>query len=185
MWVSVAGYEGLYEVSSQGRIRSMDRYVISKRARRFLKGVILKPHKSKEGYLHVSLSKKGKATSTLVHRITAKAFCVGYEESLDVNHKNGVKTANGAENLEWVTRQANIQHSYKNKLQVMGTGDQNPNSQVFTVMYPGGDVSVIQGLSTFCRERGLPRREFYRILSGEREEYKGYKISKGDLIEAL
>lgn len=101
-WRPVVGYEGFYEVSSLGRVRSLNRVVqhadgISS----IRKGRVLKPLSDKYGYLVVHLCKDGKQTNKKVHRLVAKAFIPNPEGLPQVNHKNEVKNDNRVENLEW------------------------------------------------------------------------------------
>lgn len=80
--------------------------VYSKKTKR-----ILKPSKTGPGYLSVWFVVNGRGRNTQVHRLVAMAFVEGFMPGLDVNHKNGIKTDNRAENLEWVTRSENMLHS--------------------------------------------------------------------------
>ena len=89
-----------YEVSNLGRVRN---------ART---GLVLRPRKSAHGYRKVSLFYKGQSKECYIHYLVATAFVEGWREGLEVNHKNGVKTDNRAENLEWVTRSENHQHAH-------------------------------------------------------------------------
>ncbi|WAH52591.1 NUMOD4 motif-containing HNH endonuclease [Pseudescherichia vulneris] len=100
-----------YEVSNFGRVRSVDRVkVVSSGYSKRLEGKVLNPFISKAtGYLQVKIL--GKKHS--VHRMIAMAFCNGYKEGLFVNHKNGIKSDNRAENLEWVTPSENVLHGYR------------------------------------------------------------------------
>ena len=88
-----------YEVSNQGRVRN---------ART---GLVLRPRKSAHGYRKVSLCYQGKPKECYIHILVATAFVEGWREGLQVNHKNGVKTDNRAENLEWVTASENQRHA--------------------------------------------------------------------------
>lgn len=88
-----------YEVSSSGVVR------------RF--GKELKQQNHPQGYKLVTLRKQGKQHSRTVHRIVAKTFLGEPQDSLEVNHKNGIKTDNSVENLEWVTPKENIRHAYE------------------------------------------------------------------------
>ena len=117
-WKAIKGYEGHYEVSSMGRIRSVDRYVktgIKHNENRFIKGVILKPHLKKNGYLSVDLKAPNKKQKTIsVHRLVAYAFLLPMEGKNVVNHKNLNKLDNRVENLEWVTAEENRKHAKVN-----------------------------------------------------------------------
>lgn len=114
VWHPVVGFEGLYEVSNLGRVRSMDRVIVRSDGKLYIKhGQILSltPH-PKKGYLHVSLSKGHKQYKHFeVQRLVALHFVEGYQPGLVVNHKNEIKTDNRAENLEWCTYKYNLNYS--------------------------------------------------------------------------
>ena len=80
------------------------------------KGKKLKPGIDKDGYLRITLTNNGKRKSYYVHRLVARTYLKDYNEQLQVNHKNGIKTENRIENLEMVTLQENIKHSIKTRL---------------------------------------------------------------------
>lgn len=103
-WRAVPGYEGLYEVSDQGRVRSIDRYdsIGRLRKKRYIKLLL---HSS--GYFSVGLSKKGKVTIYLVHRLVAQVFIPNPLGLPQVNHKDEDKLNNNVDNLEWCTAKYN------------------------------------------------------------------------------
>lgn len=107
-WKDILGYQGDYQVSSKGNIKSF----------KSDKAVLLKPKLNKQGYLVVKLSNKGKAKSVRVHRLVAYAFCKGYKKGLQVNHIDGNKLNNYFKNLEWCTQSENCLHAYKLGLMV-------------------------------------------------------------------
>ena len=111
-WKPVKDYEGLYEVSSDGQVRSLDRL---DRLGRKVAGRIRKYSFAGRGYPHMPLYKDEKQSGRYVHRMVAEAF-LGPREGMEVNHINGDKTDNRVENLEWVTPSQNILHSLANGL---------------------------------------------------------------------
>lgn len=104
IWKDIKGFEGLYQVSNLGRVRSLDHYVKNGHGNRLVHGKVLKPYKSSHGYLFVALGKKAKHRS--VHRLVATAFIQNLENLPDVNHKDENKSNNVSSNLEWCN------HSY-------------------------------------------------------------------------
>lgn len=120
MWKDVVGYEGLYQVSNTGKVRSLDRYVPHKTlGKKFYKGRIMATHTTNSGYLCVNLSKNNKYTSFDIHRLVALAF-LGIDDvsNLEVNHIDEDKKNNCVDNLEWVTKQQNNRHGTKVARQV-------------------------------------------------------------------
>jgi len=111
-WKDIPGYEGRYQVSDEGRVRSIDRVVrgVSKAGREYQRqvlGTVLRPG-SCRGYLIVNLHPSG---TVAVHLLVARAFVAGFATGLEVNHKDGNKKNNAATNLEWVTHQGNQAHA--------------------------------------------------------------------------
>lgn len=110
-WRPVIGYEGLYEVSSLGRVKSVRPSVDkSKRPSRRVTP-ILKPRLSFSGYHRVGLSKEAKVRWFTVHSLVAGSFIGPRPKGLEINHRDGVKLNNHPVNLEYVTRQDNQRHA--------------------------------------------------------------------------
>lgn len=97
VWKPIVGFEDCGEVSNTGLIRNKH-------------GLIRKTTVAKNGYERVGFH--GGQETVFVHRLVARAFCDGYADGLLVNHKDGDKLNNNAENLEWVTQSENIKHAY-------------------------------------------------------------------------
>ena len=116
VWKDIEGYEGVYQVSSKGQVRSVDRDITQQKDgtvfTRRMKGRVLKTQLINSGYELVNLSKGNIRDARTVHRLVARAFIPMEEDRKDVNHKDGVKTNNCVSNLEWVTRSENIQHAH-------------------------------------------------------------------------
>ena len=110
-WRPVVGYEGLYEVSNIGRVRSLDRYVKGKGKSYFLhKGRVLSPGIKTEGYLIVRLQRR----MFYVHRLVTEAFLPNPDNLPEVNHKDEDKTNNRVENLEWCDHKYNMNYGTRN-----------------------------------------------------------------------
>lgn len=107
VWLPVREFEGLYEVSNLGNIRSCDK---TTRDGRFWKGRGIGKHDAGSGYLQAILSVDGKYHRRYCHRLVAEAFVPNVEGKLEVNHKDGNKHNNIASNLEWVSKSENALH---------------------------------------------------------------------------
>ena len=115
IWKPVVGYEGLYEVSSYGRVKSLDRYVKYSDGRIYLhKGKVLSLAKDKNGYFVVSLYFNGKHNTIKVHRLVAQAFIPNPDNLPEVNHLDEDKTNNRVENLEWCDHKYNMNYGTRN-----------------------------------------------------------------------
>jgi len=111
MWKDVISYEGLYEVSSFGRVKSIRRR--SLKDGRQVHERILKPGAGNRNYKVVCLSKNGISRTITIHRLVATSFIPDKEIETQVNHKDGNKFNNYLENLEWCTRKENMIHAKK------------------------------------------------------------------------
>lgn len=111
-WKDIKGYEGFYQVSDCGRVRSLERDVFSPNGtvNRHIEEKILVPVLNNKGYSLVNLFKNGKGKLMLVHRLVAMAFIPNPENKSQINHRDEVKTNNVVENLEWCSAQENINY---------------------------------------------------------------------------
>lgn len=98
-WKKIEGYDDRYYVSSDGRVIGANG--------------LLKPVKGKDGYMRVNVAIDGKFRLCLVHRLVAENFIPNPENKAEVNHIDGDKSNNDISNLEWVTREENIQHAHR------------------------------------------------------------------------
>ena len=117
-WKNIPGYEGIYQASNLGRIRTSPGKLThtEKHGDRHWESRILKTRGMQSSGYRVSLWKDGKHKDFLTARLIAMTWCVGYNESLTVNHINGDRFDNRAENLEWLTLGDNIRHGFQTGL---------------------------------------------------------------------
>lgn len=115
-WKDIEGYEGLYQISSLGNVKSLKRLVKISKTKEKYKEVpehILKPTKNRYGYLYVSLARNGVSKNVRIHRVVAETFLEKSPLKTQVNHINGKKTDNRLENLEWVTCKENLNKAWE------------------------------------------------------------------------
>jgi len=110
VWKPIKDYEGLYEISNMGRVKSLSRKTKTKI---LTKDKIMKTKKGGGGYIQAKLSKKSKIYSPIVSRLVAEAFCEKPHYANVVNHIDSVRHNNIWTNLEWVTHSQNMKHAFK------------------------------------------------------------------------
>jgi len=126
IWKAVLGYEGYYEISNWGNVKSINRTIITSIGHKNkLKSKLLKYCIDKGGYFNVGLSKNNKTKRYLVHNLEAKTFIPNPENKPTVNHIDGIKTNNYIDNLEWATISEQAIHALKYKLRVMPNNGRN------------------------------------------------------------
>lgn len=171
-WRPVNGYEGLYSISSLGRLRR-ETHTYACRA-----GYILSGYRRPIGYLAYALCKDGKECTRLAHRLIAEAFIGPCPLGYQCNHKDGNKANNVPGNLEWVTPKENMRHA----MNVLGwrpsnqpRGDAHYNvklsakdMETIKAEYPG-DTRTFQGPSQtqLAKRFNVSRLTIYRVLHGK------------------
>lgn len=113
VWVDMPGYEGMYQVSSYGRVKSLARKVRRGDTDHLQRERIIKPA-SLNGYYHVGLHRNGICKTAFIHRMVAIAFIPNPLSKDCINHKDCNRINNRVENLEWVTKAENNQHAWDN-----------------------------------------------------------------------
>ena len=116
IWKDVIGYEGIYQVSSLGRIKSLSRIITNSLGSFQSKERILNTKKAKTGYLEISLYKDGFAKSFLIHRLLASSFFNKDMNSrlIVINHKNFIRSDNSIKNLEIISQRENTNKKHLN-----------------------------------------------------------------------
>ena len=117
IWKPVKGFEGYYEVSNLGMVRSIDRVVVDtvRNCERLLKGKVLIQKDNGNGYKNVSFCKEHKIYNKYVHRLVAEAFIPNKDDLPQVNHKDEDKSNNRVDNLEWCTSFYNNEYGTRKK----------------------------------------------------------------------
>lgn len=156
-WKIIEGYEGLYEVSSLGRIRNN-------------KGKILKPIKSSTvNYYTVNLYKNGKSKSFLIHRLVARAFVPNPNNLPQVNHKDENKFNNEASNLEWCTCTYNLMYNGRSK-----RVGRTKSKKLLQLSLDGQIIKEWPSKKEAVRN-GYNEGSIYRCICGKLRTHKGFK----------
>ena len=163
VWKDIQGYEGLYQISSYGRCRRIDRKYI------------LKPHKTNRGYDIYQLTVKGKIKNYLIHRLVAQTFIPNFKNKPQVNHIDGNKDNNRVDNLEWCTCSENMKHAYDNGLIKICEGINNHNHR--SVLQYTKYMKFLKkwnSIAEASRELMLKQASISRVCLGKRKTTGGY-----------
>lgn len=160
-FVPIPNYSG-YEISNSGTVIRKEHTVIGSNGQTFhLKRLVLKHRLDNHGYIRISTKPK----YTRLHRLIALAFIPNPENKRTVNHKNGIKTDNRIENLEWATDSENNTHAYKIGLRIPSPPlIQALSKSVSKKTLDGKSVAVYDSISKACRENNFHRTNFNRAL---------------------
>lgn len=152
IWKDIQGYEGRYQVSNLGRVKSIS------------KGVVMKPFICGSGYQELILL-NGERKPKLLHRLVAEAFIPNAHGKKEVNHKDGDKFNNRADNLEWVTPSENQMHSHR----VLGNKCSNPR-KVICIETKQVYESMKCAAQAMCLQASL----IWKCCNGEQNTTGGY-----------
>lgn len=130
LWRNINWGAGNFKISSKGRVKSISRIVENGIRPRLKKERFLKIGYNTDGYPQVQLNFEGKYKMQRVHRLIAAAFIPNPENKPYVNHKNGIKTDNRIENLEWCTGSENQLHAFRTGLRKQKTGESHHNARL-------------------------------------------------------
>lgn len=177
IWKPVKGYEGFYEVSDHGNVKSLRKNKILKQT----VGV-------KNGYSYVGLYKEGKDKRVLVHRIVATAFIDNPMQKRTVNHKDGNKSNNCVENLEWATYSENHRHAFKNGLKIVSdkqrkvasetgkkTCDANRRRTPVVMIKDDVYIKTFTSAHEAARSVGGNPSAIIAVCKGKWQSHKGYR----------
>ena len=159
-WKSIAGYEGLYEVSDLGRVKSL----------KYGKEKILKPRKHTCGYLQVCLYKDGKVEQPKIHRLVAEAFIPNQNNLDTVNHKDEVKSNNTVGNLEWMSIKDNNNYGTRNKR----VGEALSKQVQMLDKQTGELLTIFSSIHEAWRVTGIHKSNISKCCLGKQKSAGGY-----------
>lgn len=168
IWKPILGFEGTYEVSNFGLVRSIDRIIVhntyketSKSKTQFNKGktIAIRYNNMGKGYAYLMLYLNSKHTKKFVHRLVAQAFIENPENKKEVNHIDGNPRNNNVENLEWNTRKENIAHA-------IATGLHDCRKKIRAISCDG-TVLKFNSINEATKYFGCNRTSISRALNGK------------------
>ena len=152
-----------YEVDDEGNVYSK-------------RGKILKPSINHGGYCIINLMINGKRVGLQIHTAVMKSFCPADDPTLQVNHKNGIKTDNRLENLEWVTAKENVRHS----IEVLGYDKKYKGQLIKGIHTETGEEVIFHSYQEAADTLGCSKSSINGVVSGRKKRCKGYKFYKID-----
>lgn len=167
IWKDIEGYEGLYQVSNMGRVRSLDR--IDARGHRW-KGRMLSSKLRKDGYREVILCRDGKRKYMFVHRLVAGAFLPNPDNFPQVNHKDENKANNAVSNLEWCSALYNINYGARTKRAAKA------NERPIYVISGSGHRYFFRSSKKAAELLGIDRRNVSACLHGKQKHCHSFSF---------
>ena len=183
IWKSVVGYEGLYEVSNMGRVRSVDHITIVNRGgqtyEKPTKGKMLIPLKRQHGYLGVQLYGKGghkkrNLRTMSIHRLVAEAFIENPLGLSEVNHKDEDKTNNRSDNLEWISHKDNTNYGTVQKRRSAVVRNNSRSKAVAQYTQDMELVAVYPSFGEAARQTGFAQGNIWRCIHNVYSQAYGY-----------
>lgn len=175
LWKPIPGYEGWYEVSNFGRVRSIDRIEYQKhreggQSKYLHKGQLIKPQVAPNGYIRVDLHKNGTFRRYLLHRLVCSAFLEQPVGKNYVNHLDNDPSNNNVTNLEWCTQSENIQYAYDNKTKTP------PNERKIGQYSTNGSfIKVWDSMAAVERDLHIWAANIHKVCTGKRRTAGGYE----------
>ena len=193
IWKAIEGTGGQYEVSNTGKIRS-NNYLGHGKQRELC---LVADHK---GYLRVRIYIEGGGKTVKVHREVAKAFIPNPENKPEVNHKDGDKRNNRADNLEWATPGENTIHAYNSGLKektrewcrhmgltvgrvALEKQREERKTPVIATRLSDGATFKYPSQAEAADATGAPQPNIHKVLSGQRKSANGFSFRYGEVVE--
>lgn len=175
IWKAHPDIQGI-EVSTLGRVRTLDRTVSNGKGTYLVKGRVLKPRDSGNGYLRAGIQIDGKWTEKLVHRLVAQAFIPNPDNLPQINHKDCNPQNNNVKNLEWCDNSYN--QKYKNKFGISNT--ETEGQPLFAVKLDTLEVLHFRSQGEAGRELGLKQGSVRSVIIGKQKQAGGYYFKEDD-----
>jgi len=167
IYKTIEGYEGYYQISNFGNIKSLQRLIKRNNGTdMILVEKVLKSNSNGVGYQIINLRKEGKRKSYLIHRLVAEEFLNNPEGLSQVNHIDKDSTNNRLDNLEWCTAKYNIKHS--------------KDKTLYQYTLSGELVNEWESASTACEVSGFTAPNITNVCNGKLKHHKGYRFSYFD-----
>lgn len=169
VWKDIQGYEGYYQVSNMGRVRSCDREIVFKDGRRrFYKGKLIRPVKTNSGYWQIRMKINEHVKREYVHRLVAKAFIPNPNKFPEINHKDENRLNNRTDNLEWIEHVENLNYGNRTKKFAISRGKKvgqfTKDGKLLHTYYSTREAG----------RRGYEQTSVSKCAIGKLKTYKGY-----------
>lgn len=177
IWKDIPNYQGLYQVSDYGNIRSLDHYSNNHYPdgnKQFHKGKILKPFENANGYLLIKLYKNGHNTTFQLHRIVANVFLPNHNKKLQVNHLDENTKNNKVTNLEWCSAKRNSNYGTRNKRISVANRNGKLSKKIKQLDKVGNLIKVWPSLQE-AERHGFDHRNLSACALGKIKSAYGYK----------
>lgn len=171
IWKSHPDIPGL-QVSTMGRVRTIDKMVSNGKGTRLVKGHVLKQYDTGNGYIQVNVMADGKHTNKYVHRLIAQTFISNPDSLKEVNHKDCDRTNNNVDNLEWCSRSYNIQYREK-----FGEALGHP---IFAINLTTLEVSQYPSQIEASRKLGVDQGNINAVIKGRLKQTCGFWFVSDD-----
>ena len=166
VWKDIEEFNGVYQISNLGRLKSKERIVNHPKGKCLLKEKYLSEVKNKKGYIEFQITYDSRHYSRKAHRLVAIAFIPNPENKPQVNHIDGDKTNNSVENLEWCTNSENQIHAIKTGLK--------RTMKILQFDLNGNFIKDWKSASEAEKITGINYRHILEVCNGKKKTYKGF-----------
>jgi len=191
IWCDIKGYEGMYQISNLGHVRSLDRWEWNGINFWHRKGQLMKTYEKENGYWFVTLRKNNKPKCFYVHRLVAQAFIPNPKELPEINHKSEVKSENFVENLEWISCKDNNNYGTKNERMKTNKSWINKHKKALKnahkahekavyIIYPNGTDELFESMKKASEAVDILKSNVSKCCRGVVKSSHGYHFEYAD-----